>query len=142
MKQKIGVVLGALVLASAHAVTGSTPAAAADIFTFSVGRSVPGVTAILVSNESMGREAGQAEWWQDPSGGLPGDTLAVSDHLADGYGIEAHLSTGRVATTRGHNSPYSTYKSGDLPEDHVYKMWVCVVKGSWQKCSSKIDVAS
>ncbi|WP_433544529.1 hypothetical protein ACQPZG_05020 (plasmid) [Streptomyces sp. CA-294286] len=142
MKRKIGVILGALALTTTTAVTESAPAAAADLFTFSVGRSVPGVTAILVFNESKQREAGQSEWWQDPSGSYTGDTLVASDQLADGYGIEAHLSTGRVATTRGQNSPYVARVTGNLPEDRKYQMRVCVVKGSWSKCSAKVDVSS
>lgn len=79
---------------------------------------------------SDGTWAGYATWSQDPCDGDPGDALAASDVNPDGYGINAHLSTGRKATTAGHNSPYtSPWKTGDLPEDQTYVMWACAEKG-------------
>ncbi|MFD3540410.1 hypothetical protein ACFWUQ_13040 [Streptomyces sp. NPDC058662] len=142
MKRQFGALLGTLALAATALVGSATPAAAADNFTFLVGRSVPGVTAITVFNETEQEEAGSGQWWRDPAHGATGDTLAVYDDLADGYGLEAHLSTGRLASTRGQNSPSYDIVTGDLPEDRQYEMWVCVVKGTWSKCSPKVAVWS
>jgi|tagenome__1003787_1003787.scaffolds.fasta_scaffold20976185_4 hypothetical protein len=91
-----------------------------------------------------GSWAGYAEWSQDPCGGDPGDALSATDELADGYGINAHLSTGRVATTAGHSSPYtSKWKTGDLTEDKTYLMWTCVEKGGVEYgCTGGIYVSS
>ncbi|MEW2490647.1 hypothetical protein [Streptomyces sp. NPDC048411] len=74
--------------------------------------------------------AGEAIWSQDPYNGDPGDALMAYDGLADGLGIHAYLSDGRMASTAGHSSPYySGWVTGDLPEDHWYTMKVCTEKG-------------
>ncbi|UUU32480.1 hypothetical protein JIX56_22670 [Streptomyces sp. CA-210063] len=86
--------------------------------------------------------AGSGEWQKDPSGSNTGDTLVAWDPVADGYGIEAHLSTGRIATTRGHNSPYEVKVSGNLPEGNKYTMWVCLVRGDYRGCTSKYSVTA
>ncbi|MFF3730332.1 hypothetical protein ACFYXM_08430 [Streptomyces sp. NPDC002476] len=91
---------------------------------------------------SDGVAIGYANWYQDPVGSQPGDALAAHDSAADGYGIEAHLSNGRVATTRGHNAPYTDWATGDLPEGSKYTMWVCVVKDTYSNCSSKYTVSA
>lgn len=75
-----------------------------------------------------------------PRRGSTGDTLITDDILPDGYGIEAHLSDGRIATTRGHSANSSDETSGNLTENTTWQMWVCVVKGSFSTCSSKIGV--
>ncbi|MET8981992.1 hypothetical protein ABZX85_41000 [Streptomyces sp. NPDC004539] len=89
-----------------------------------------------------GDYAGTAIWAADPGslGSSTGDTLIASDQLADGYGIEAHLSDGRIATTRGHSSPYTDTTTGNLDEGAERKMWVCYVQGTFSDCSGKIDV--
>ncbi|MEV7405820.1 hypothetical protein AB0N93_36300 [Streptomyces sp. NPDC091267] len=77
---------------------------------------------------------GQGEWKAN------GDTLEALDYAGDGYGIEAHLSTGRVASTRGKPAEAIVDVTGNLPEGKYYKLWVCVVKGSYEYCSGKVDV--
>ncbi len=72
--------------------------------------------------------------------GSTGDTLIAYDGLPDSYGIVAHLSTGRVASTAGHDANYTDEVSGNLPEGNPYTMWVCVVKGSFSTCSSHFGV--
>ncbi|MFE4177180.1 hypothetical protein ACFRR7_34955 [Streptomyces sp. NPDC056909] len=97
---------------------------------------------VLVKEDGYG-QVGLAEWRKDPGSGQPGDALRVYDQEPDGYGIEAHLSDGRKATTRGHDSPYwSPWATGDLPEDRTYTMRVCAVKGSDSYCSGNISVSS
>jgi hypothetical protein len=95
--------------------------------------------------------AGSGVWNRDPNSydmdgnGAqdPGDAIIAFDETADGWGIEASLNTGRVATTRGHDSPYSSgWKSGNLPEDTWYDMYVCLVKGTTEHCTSAILVSS
>ncbi|MGW2994930.1 hypothetical protein ACWDA9_25300, partial [Streptomyces sp. NPDC001193] len=49
--------------------------------------------------------------------------------------LEAELSTGRVASTRGHKAIYIAVASGNLPEGHPYKLRGCIVKGSERKCT-------
>jgi hypothetical protein len=44
----------------------------------------------------------------------------ASDLQSDGHGIETHLSTGRLASTRGHAAPYTDKESGNLPVGHAY----------------------
>ncbi|WP_225830909.1 hypothetical protein [Streptomyces sp. NK08204] len=73
--------------------------------------------------------AGEAIWSQDPANGDPGDALRAYDGLADGLGIHAYLSDGRMASTAGHASPYySPWVTGDLPEGNWYRMTVCTEK--------------
>ncbi|MFM9444514.1 hypothetical protein [Streptomyces acidiscabies] len=89
-----------------------------------------------------GDYAGTAQWAADPGdfGSSTGDTLIASDQLADGYGIEAHLSDGRTATTRGHSAGYTDTTTGNLDEGANRKLWVCYVQDTYSKCSDKIDV--
>jgi hypothetical protein len=95
--------------------------------------------------------AGETAWSQDPSSydfdadgkADPGDAIIAFDTTADGLGVEARLSTGRVASTRGHDSPYSSgWKTGNLPEDNFYKTRACLVKGSWEACTAWWSVTS
>lgn len=139
MKARLGATVGAAALAAGLVVTGSTPASAAgaqDVFTFTPlipdGKS----GTISVTNETKNRGAGSAGWYSY------GDKLEARDLLADGYGIEAHLSTGRVATTDGHASPYTATKTGNLPEGNSYQMWVCVFGHGYKTCSNKVWVKS
>ena len=123
--------------AAVTVLSGATPAAAEDGFSFSFVQLGDGKSgAINVQNTTWGKFAGDATWWAD------GDSLAADDELPDGYGIEAHLSTGRVASTRGQSTPAHARATGNLPEGHHYSMWVCVVKGDFSKCSGKYDVTA
>ncbi|MGW0086905.1 hypothetical protein [Streptomyces sp. NPDC003393] len=110
-----------------------------NTFSYSI---ADGSVSVTVYNGS--KVAGKAAWAANPGdlGISTGDTLVVSDVLADGYGIEAHLSDGRTATTRGKASPYTAKKSGNLPEDGTYYMSVCMVKGSYSDCLDTWTVRS
>ncbi len=135
----------AALMSAVGAVAGLTLAAAppAAAASYSFQPTWPSWGQIILVKEDGYGQVGFAEWRQDPGGGNPGDALRVYDQEPDGYGIEAHLSDGREATTRGHNSPYqSPWTTGDLPEDHTYYLWVCVVKGSYSNCSQKFAVSS
>lgn len=73
-------------------------------------------------------QMGYGQWSKDPqSDGTPGDALRAADTRPDGWAIYAYLSDGRMATTSGHNYPYTTGWVGpNLPEDQTYVMTVCV----------------
>lgn len=94
--------------------------------------------------------AGTGFWSQDPGGDIngdgatdPGDALIAYDGAADGLGVEARLDTGRVASTRGHGSPYwSDWKTGNLAEGSKHSMKVCLVKGDWESCLSAVSVTA
>ncbi len=91
-----------------------------------------------------GVEVGYALWSRDPCGSDPGDALKAGDEYADGYGIHAYLSTGRMASTAGHSSPYeSPWVTGNLPEDTAYGMNACLEKGGVDyACTAGITVYS
>jgi hypothetical protein len=138
IKARLGAVVGAATLTAGLVVAAANPAAAAeDTFTFTtLGTQGSKAFSIGVRNATEGANAGYAAWEGD------GDSLTAYDGLADGYGIVAHLSDGRVASTAGQSSPITVTKTGNLPENVTYKLWVCAVKGSWSHCSSKYDVLS
>ncbi|WP_149824754.1 hypothetical protein [Streptomyces tailanensis] len=132
-KRVASVGAAASVLAAGLVLGVAAPQASAvdwDSFTYEVDGSVN----VTVYNGS--RVAGFGAWARDPGdlGSATGDTLIANDQLADGYGIEARLDTGRVATTRGHESPYTDRVTGDLREDVTHYITVCVVQGSFSKC--------
>ena len=84
---------------------------------------------------------GDGKFQADPYAGTPGDAIRACDWLADGWGIEIRLDTNpgtgwdRTATTRGYNSPYcSGWASGDIAEDTLIWIQVCMVKGSTEYC--------
>ncbi|MGW0435211.1 hypothetical protein ACWDV4_22070 [Micromonospora sp. NPDC003197] len=129
----------ALTSAAGTLLVGSSPAQAAPSFSFHYSPSPNGYN-IWINNNDRGLPAGSGRWLQDPDGPYPGDALVADDQLADGYGVEAHLSTGRIATTRGHSAPYTHYKTGNLPEGNKYYMYVCVVKGDYSNCSNSVAV--
>jgi hypothetical protein len=52
-----------------------------------------------------GTPVGDAEFDADPDALHPGDSIRATDSFADGWGVTAHLSTGRSISTRGHDSP-------------------------------------
>ncbi|MFB7241252.1 hypothetical protein ACFCYX_02125 [Streptomyces populi] len=119
----------------------AAPQANAASFNFFTVQFTNGSAVVTVSNGS-GSTVGSGAWAADPGelGSSTGDTLIANDTLKDGYGIEAHLSTGRIASTRGHNSPYTDKTTGNLPEGNTYYMTVCVVKGTFEDCSDSVAV--
>jgi hypothetical protein len=87
---------------------------------------------------SLCPEAGHMTFMADPHTRAPGDSIQVCDIQSDGWGIEGYLYYNgviiRTADTRGHNAKYCTsWKSGNLPEDHSVTLKVCMVKGSETK---------
>ncbi|MGW6357641.1 hypothetical protein ACWFR5_21285 [Streptomyces sp. NPDC055092] len=92
------------------------------------------------------KKAGEARWFADPiPPSLPnGDTLCASDELSDGYYISAHLNTGRSVHTNGHPAPYAKRKGGNLPENKIYKIKVCIrhAASGWSTCSPWRSVLS
>ncbi|MGA5503270.1 hypothetical protein [Streptomyces umbrinus] len=145
VKVRLGALTGVAALAAGLVVAGAIPAAAEDSFTFGSAVTFPsGNVYMSVRNNTEGATAGTIQWWADPDAeaGTPGDTLVATDSLTDGYGIEAHLSTGRVASTEGHSAPYTVQDGGNLTEGNKYTMWVCVVKGTFSKCSGKVSVTA
>ncbi|WP_338702616.1 hypothetical protein V2W30_35035 [Streptomyces sp. Q6] len=96
----------------------------------------------LVNVYNNGEYAGYGAWAADPGdlGFSTGDTLVASDQLADGYGIEVTLSTGRVASSRGYSAPYTDIATGNLAEGATYTMKVCLVKGTFSDCRTGVDV--
>jgi hypothetical protein len=94
-----------------------------------------------------GDYAGYAMWSRNPVSGDPGDAIRASDGLADGWGVEARLNEHdgslRIASTRGHDSPYtSPWKTGNLPEGRWYELKGCLVKGDRDLCSNWLPVYS
>jgi hypothetical protein len=89
-----------------------------------------------------GAYRGAVVWSQDPDGwGTPGDAMFARDDSADGKGVWGRLSTGRVASTRGHSAPYTTnWKTGNLREGRAYGMTVCLVRGDWSACDGPFTV--
>jgi len=87
---------------------------------------------------------GFVQWNADPDDfSNPGDAILADDEAADGYGINAHLSDGRAATTAGDKVPNEPpWVTGSLPEDTWDSMYVCLAKGSASHCSSTITVSS
>ncbi|SCK60444.1 hypothetical protein YW7DRAFT_05970 [Streptomyces sp. AmelKG-E11A] len=90
------------------------------------------------------KNIGYVYWNSDPEKALdwPGDAFRVSDISSDGYGIEARLTApSRKATTRGQDAPYtSPWATGDLVENVLYNLRVCLVKGTYEKCSREYEV--
>ncbi|WP_406398400.1 hypothetical protein [Streptomyces uncialis] len=89
-----------------------------------------------------GDRAGTGQWAGNPGdfGSSTGDTIIAHDSASDGYGIQVTLDGSRVATTRGHNAPYTDRASGDLQEGSKHDMQVCVVKGSYSSCGTVYGV--
>ncbi|QNP72269.1 hypothetical protein IAG44_24525 [Streptomyces roseirectus] len=140
-KRAASVVASALALAGGLVLAGpASPANAAPTVNFRSYTFTDGSGRIDVFNN--GDYAGTAMWAADPGSldSSTGDTLIASDQLADGYGIEAHLSDGRIATTRGQSAPYTDRTTGDLDEGATRTMYVCLVQGSFSDCSSRINV--
>lgn len=137
MAKRAGAVLAAAAVFGGVMTAGASTAAAADPTVRFEGHVSPngdGYVLVLLN----GRNAGVASFKSD------GDMLSATDPAPDGYGISAYLGTSpvREASTRGHNSPYTAKKGGNLPEDKKYTFWACVGKGKWQRCSSVYKVTS
>ncbi|WP_326651627.1 hypothetical protein [Streptomyces sp. NBC_01750] len=100
--------------------------------------SADGSFTIHITSPRDGHEMGFARWNADPQPApdIPGDSLVAKDISPDGWAVEAELSTGRIASTRGHKAIYIAVASGNLPEGHPYKLRGCIVKGSERKCTS------
>ncbi|MGT2525842.1 hypothetical protein ACU4GG_00440 [Streptomyces nojiriensis] len=98
--------------------------------------SADGSYTINIISPRDGHEMGFARWNADPQPApdFPGDSLVAKDISPDGWAVEAELSTGRVASTRGHKAIYIAIASGNLPE-HPYMLRGCIVKGSERKCT-------
>jgi hypothetical protein len=93
------------------------------------------VRCTLLGWAGWSRDAGHGDY--DRNGRLdPGDAILASDNAADRRAVQARLSTGRIASTRGHNAPYNTgWKTGNLPEGHTYILRACLAWGSSTYCS-------
>ncbi|MDH2389034.1 hypothetical protein QCN29_09565 [Streptomyces sp. HNM0663] len=101
-------------------------------------------TSVEMSAYYGGKLAGSGYFNADPSGSVPGDAIRACDLSADGVGIEVRMDinpsgawrTDRVASTRGHNSPYcSPWMSGNIAEETTVALKICAVKGTWEDCS-------
>ncbi|AQT70467.1 MULTISPECIES: hypothetical protein [Streptomyces] len=151
--KRIGAVLGSSALFVGVALTAGAGTAVADETgdlapdSLSVSKSgIAGVTAkawdgsltLHLSSPQDGHNMGFVRWNADPQPApdIPGDSLIAKDISPDGWAVEAELSTGRIASTRGHKAIYMKVVSGNLPEGNSYKMRGCVVKGSERKCTS------
>lgn len=133
---RAGALLTATALATAGTVVvGTTAAHASDTFTYRYGTDY-----IMIYRN--GTYSGEAEWVPDPTEDSTGDTLYGYDPTADGWGVVAHLSTGRTASTLGHASPYLARTPGNLPEDHTYDMWLVFKKGTQSVTSPRLKVTS
>lgn len=81
----------------------------------------------------------------DPLDGGPGDALKACDSYADGMGAELRMDinpsggfqrTDRVASTRGHSSPYcSPFATGDMVENTLVALKLCLLKGTTEYCT-------
>ncbi|OZV81085.1 hypothetical protein CA850_13180 [Micromonospora echinospora] len=96
--------------------------------------SVLGADDLFLEYYEGGWILGTGEFNADPENGVPGDAIRACDTHADGAGIDVQMDinpgsiwiTDRLATTRGHNSPYcSPWMSGDIPEGTVVAVRIC-----------------
>jgi hypothetical protein len=143
-KTRLTALSAATLLAAGTLITSATTASAASYSaTCSLTDSAHKSITMRIYDSSI-REVGQVEWNGDPNGSIPGDAMRAYDGRADGWGVEAHLSTGRIASTRGHEYGYwSTWATGDLPEDHDYAIEVWMWKdGGYSIARSKCKVSS
>ncbi|MGW7332704.1 hypothetical protein ACWGIU_29720 [Streptomyces sp. NPDC054840] len=156
--KRIGAVLGSAALLVGVAFTAGAGTASADEtgdlspdIDFSLSRTGVSGRAALEADGSYtmnlvsptdGHDMGFARWNADPqpAPGIPGDSLVAKDISPDGWAVEAELSTGRIASTRGHKAIYIKVASGNLPEGHAYKLRGCIVKGNERKCTSWVPV--
>ncbi|WP_171163712.1 hypothetical protein [Streptomyces sp. I05A-00742] len=151
--KRIGAVLGSAALFAGVVLTAGAGTASADetgdlASDIDVSVSTTGVSdraaagwdgslTVHITSPRDGHDMGFVRWNADPQPApdIPGDSLIAKDISPDGWAIEAELSNGRVASTRGHKAIYMKVVSGNLPEGHPYKLRGCVVKGSERKCT-------
>ncbi|WP_240203102.1 hypothetical protein [Streptomyces actuosus] len=121
-----------------------TAAAAASGLVIGLTGQAAASTSVEMTAYYGGYVAGTGYFNADPSGSVPGDAIRACDTRADGVGIEVRMDikpsgswhTDRVASTRGHNSPYcSPWKSGNIAEETTVALKICAVKGTWEECS-------
>ncbi|WP_240796267.1 hypothetical protein [Streptomyces sp. RFCAC02] len=128
-----GTLLGVVTIVAATTLSTATPASALSVsFTYVNGSDGGKTIHVKVSGDFVG----YGQWLSY------GDTLIAADSTPDGYGVEAHLSSIRTASTRGLASPIVVRETGNLPENHSYSMWVCLVKGSTSYCSDTVTAVS
>ncbi|MEU5195239.1 hypothetical protein AB0G86_14455 [Streptomyces scabiei] len=131
-KNRVFTLLAASALLAGSSLTlGVTNAAAAD-WTFKKDDEGGGSFSIVAYNPS-GQPSGVMEWVAE------GDMFRVSDSRSDTWGLEAKMiipaATGRTATTRGKEAPYtSAWNTGDLREGAQVSIQLCVVKGTSSHC--------
>ncbi|MEV7229840.1 hypothetical protein AB0M79_22920 [Polymorphospora sp. NPDC051019] len=101
--------------------------------------------AYLTITNAVTNDVGWGDFNSDPLGGIPGDAIRACDRHADGWGVEmqmdinpgASFQVDRIATTQGHNSPYcSGWQSGNIAENTLVALRVCMVKGTSKYCSA------
>jgi hypothetical protein len=125
-------------------VAGETPALAALPEGYRVETSRFGDNVRMEIFNPGGTYIGLGLFQADPSGTVPGDAILACDEYADGLGVEMRMDinpgsswqTDRVASTRGHNSPYCDgWKTGDIAEGTRIGVKVCLVSGSVEYCT-------
>lgn len=134
--------------ANIHMPASAKPATAAATVTLTPESGSTGIWNVSYPGKESYR--GKIFWNADPGRDLdgngrpdPGDSIAALDGYGDGWGVKAVLSTGRVATTKGHSAPYwSGWATGNLPENRTYTLKGCVFKGSTEHCSAGVKVTS
>jgi hypothetical protein len=123
------VMAGATLSAGASSADAATPGGALRVERVASPDGVGVITWYLWTGDTL---RGKFQWSDDPNGSNPGDSMRVTDSYADGEGIEADLITdpARIATTAGHNSPYtSPWNTGNLPEGGEYSVYLYLVAG-------------
>ncbi|MER5184579.1 hypothetical protein ABT009_40810 [Streptomyces sp. NPDC002896] len=140
LRNRVATLLAASALMCGSSLTlGATNAAAAG-WTFEKG-AVSSNGSFSIGAYYNGTYAGAMVWNADPlnGGSIPGDAFQVVDRLSDGRGMEATMispTTGRVATTRGHEATYySPWNTGNLDEGTPVYIQLCAVKGDYADCS-------
>lgn len=143
IRNLLGGLLVSTLVTGATLVAGATTAGAAGYsLTCALTDSAHNSKLIRIYDSNV-NEVGQVEWNGDSVNGDPGDAFRVYDGKGDGWGLEAHLSTGRTATTVGHTSPYwSPWATGDLPENTDYSIWVVMRNGSAAVTTNKCLVTT
>lgn len=140
LRNRVATLVATSALFVGSSVTLGASNAAAATWTFQKNPSPDG--SFNIAAYYNGAYAGLMLWQADPSdtSGAPGDAFRVLDKLADGRGMEAKMispATGRVATTRGHASPYwSPWNTGDLTEGTTVYIQLCAVAGDSSDCSA------
>ncbi|MFK4099521.1 hypothetical protein ACI2L1_05455 [Streptomyces sp. NPDC019531] len=91
--------------------------------------------------DGFGRTLGYGQWNDDPYGSILGDSIRACDSYSDGMWMVAVLdidrdgyreSSDRIASTRGLVAGQcSSWKSGDLPENTSYTLWVSNEESGW-----------